>query len=216
MDEAIKKQLDEVARWLGNDEAQRRARRALDRRHLDHRFADYVLSDANLRVLRTFQLRAEPYEVFEAVGFAIRIIERSAADLLRRPAHRYEVVGGKDDIGAAGIEDDPVVVTAPEGLESRVRMALHAHAGTATWATAGALVVVTVTLDGVTSFAPHVPAVGQGAVATQQPWWAGLHYAGKHDCFAGDGAAVRQRRSRAVQRMREVLAAASEDTGVQR
>lgn len=211
-DGEIRKQFEEVAKWLTTAEARIVAIRALDRRRFGDRFVDDVLSEALMRLFGTFERRAEPYPGFNAAGLAVRTIDRVAADLLRKPTFRMQGLGIEND-ASDDAPEEPSPVHLPDALELSCRLSLHAWAAEHTWRASGALVVLTIAFDGADGFAPHVPVVGQGAARTQQQWWTGLHYAGRRDCFDGDNNTVRQRRARAMAQLRATLADALGEAG---
>lgn len=213
-------QADEVATWLLSADA--RAAAASDLRRVglhDPTLVDDVLGEVAYRVTRRLANRGEIASPEPGrsgvVAYARRVVRNEAIDLVRSP----RAVDLDDFLGEAG--DPSTVGDATANIESEaavdaVRASLQAvMPRNAPWAVAAGLVVLALADD---PSHPVDAAVPRPEVDDDSKrWrWAGLHFAGRHDCFPRDSAesgACRMRRSRALARVGDLLEAAWEEAG---
>jgi DNA-directed RNA polymerase specialized sigma24 family protein len=183
--------------WLHGDDAERGARRELERLRLPASLADDVLQDARLRVWRTGARRSEPPE--NPVAYAYRALQHAALDLYRRQRRRVaEVALDEPWPGPDGTRSD---VDVPGEFEDGCRRAAHGALAVRPWAGAAALNLLTFALHPDVPIPPEAPRPDAGT-DDQEASWAALWLAGKLDCFPAVGsaedAAMRKRRSRAL------------------
>ena len=192
---------EQVAAWLRTPEGRARVVAALDRRRLPASLADDLASDVVVAALAA----SEP--ITEPAAWATTVVGRRATDLVRARVRRP--VASLDEWGDAGFEvvDD---VAGPEDLAvgesgDHVRRALADVVPVAV--RSAALTAVTVAVDD-PPLPNDCPQPGSGAAAADGALWAGVWFAGGHDCWQPDSPAARKRRSRAVGQARAALAEA--------
>jgi hypothetical protein len=151
-------------------------------------------------------------EIDSVEAFVNVLAQRAAIDLLRRAV--------RDPISIEDVErrdwvDDGHEIEAVDAVlvGIAVRGAVARRVGSVPARAAAALAYLAAMVDGAV-VADDCPQPGKGAGPTESAEWAGLWYAGRDDCFADGGAAVRKRRSRAVADLRELLVDAAADAGI--
>jgi len=208
---------DPLLLWLVSPEGRHAAERVASKRGLVAALVDDLVSDASSRAL-AFLRRGERADVPSAFGR--RLLNFAALDLLRGRRPFVAPAASIDDEGFAEPGDPGVDVEASaigggggDSVREQLRGALLAGGRTV----AAALTYLAVAVEGAR---PNVscPQPGQGAGPVEGAEWVGLWYSGHDDCFTSpvhpDGAALRKRRSRAVQKLRSTLIAAAERAGV--
>jgi len=228
--ELVREQEAAFVAWIASDEARAAARTDLRRRGLvaDDATVDDVLGTVALRVLRRLRRRG-PLAVHAdgsdpVVAYARRAVTNAVVDLLRGP-----VVTPLDD-GDQPARPPTGATGSPEALLDRLdgarliddlRRAVHLEMDErAPWAAAAALAFVTLATEPALPVDAAVPVPEDGKNA-ERAMWAGLHYAGRRDCFADREPAVvsthdpaaaarlaracRTRRSRAAATVRRLL-----------
>jgi len=212
MGDAAGGQRIEVGEWLWSTDARAAARSELHRYRLPtgDDAVDDVVAETALRVLRRLERRGPIGEHPDGrpgvVPYARRAIATVVVDLVRGRRHRLEELVADAGIDVAEPDDPFEEVDAgdPLAVAHDLRRALHDRLdGRHPWVAAAALLVVTLTQDA----APRLPdTTPQPDNGDQGPHWAGLHHAGRLDCFERpDTGAVRNRRARAVNRVRGLL-----------
>jgi hypothetical protein len=185
--------------WLRTPAGRARLHAALDRRRLPHALADDLAQDVLVAALLA------PGPIEEPAAWATVVAARRAVDLLRARARRpvAELEPWIEPVEASLAPEDAVV--GHLGVADDARRALAGVVPVAV--RSAALTAVTVAVDGV-ALPRDCPQPGRGAAAADAPLWAGVWFAGGHDCWAEpDTPAVRKRRSRAVAAARDALAA---------
>jgi DNA-directed RNA polymerase specialized sigma24 family protein len=186
------------------------ARSALRRLGLPKDLLEDLTQEVLVRALRAEQ-RGDEVDNIEA--FTVTLIQRAARDIIRGHLRRPEghqadtpIEEALDGKGQPGPSVETEVVTRAHAAELRRLLAQELAA--APRQAAGALVVLAIAVDGATP-ADDVPVPKAGVAADEAVAWAGLFYAGLRDCFAGphqpEDAAMRKRRSRALQSQRRLL-----------
>lgn len=186
-------------RWLESAAARQHATNALGRRGLPPTLVDDVLQEARVRVWRTEGRLPEPVD--NPAGFGHRMLQYAVADLTRTTRRRPPAATAPADDHAADPAPPVDVVVVAGAFEDACRRAVAEAMGEQPWRGAAVLTELTLRLHADVPVPVGAPApVGasdDGAVA-----WAALWLAGRHDCFpvapAGDDAATRRRRSRAL------------------
>jgi hypothetical protein len=204
----------EVAAWLDTAEGRAAARRASDR----HGVA-YLLDDLVSDVL----YRAVVHDgapVANVAAFTTVLLRRAAIDLLRGERRRF--VPSRAEPPAEDVAADTAVDVAATAVHAEVahivRRELGRRLGTRPWVGAACLARLAAELDHA-SISDDAPRPAGGAGEQEAIDWAALWYAGQDDCFpppgGSDDPATRRRRSRAIVRVRSLLAdAASTIDGV--
>lgn len=213
-DELVAHQTEQMWQFLSSPQARGYATKCLRMGELNELIeADDLLSIAAHNVVRRLRSGGPLTRELDRRGgidaYCTVVINRAAKDLLRAASRRPHLVLS-DDIDDVG---EPVPDAAGTETYDVVRSALHQRVHhTRVWPTAAALAFVTVTEFPDRRLGDTVPTPKLDDVVGQAEW-AGLHYAGRHDCFAQvDTPAVRQQRSRAIRQVRAELAAAARPT----
>jgi DNA-directed RNA polymerase specialized sigma24 family protein len=197
---------------LGSGRGSAFARRAVKRQGLPDHLLEDLTQEVLLRAHRADQ-RGDVAENVEA--FTVTLVQRVAVDMirghLRRPEGAFELepideVMDPGDHGKAADETVAAVVGRERAAEvRRVLARLLAHTPAAA---AGALAVVAISVDSAAP-AADVPVPKGGVDGNEAIAWAGVFYGGGRDCFPGpdvqEDAAMRKRRSRALERQRTAL-----------
>lgn len=205
----------EVGEWLWSADARAAAGSELHRHRLPtgDDAVDDVVAETALRVLRRLDRRGpigeHPDGRSGVIPYARRAIATVVVDLVRGRRRRLEDLVPDGGLDVADPDDPFEEVDAgdPLAVADDLRCSLHDRLdGRHPWVAAAALLVVTLSQDD----APRLPdTTPQPDNGEQGPYWAGLHHAGRRDCFERpDTAAVRNRRARAVTRVRGLLVAA--------
>lgn len=211
---ACDEQLATLAAWCATADAASAASHLLRSRHLptDADHVDDVLAEVQFRIVRRIRrlgpLDERPDGRPAAVAYARAIMGTVVDDLLRGRRLDTEL---PDDLDA-GVDAAPHTPDAAAGSDTadEVRRQLHVAVHPRDpWIAAAALTVVTLAMEPDHPLQPATPHPGSGGeqlIAT----WAGLHYAGRDDCFTDQhgppDSACRNRRLRATQRVDRALA----------
>jgi len=211
----VAEQKEELAEWLWHDEGYSSARVELARARLpkDDQAVFDVLGETAVRILgrleRSGSIDDHPDGRSGVGPYARRTLHHVVIDAVRGPRHRLEVLvddltAEADQVDVTDVETVALDAVARPSLRHEVRHGLHSSLDhRAPWVAAAALTVVTVADDSAPDLPEGTPQPegGEGA-----PYWAGLHLAGRTDCFTRpDTGAVRERRRRAVGRVRGLL-----------
>ena len=194
------KAAEEVAAWLAGPEGRARVVASLDRRRLPASLADDLVSDVVVEAL----CAREPID--EPAAWATTVLGRRAVDLVRARSRRPVVaLDPWIDAGFEPVDDDASPETvALTGAGDDLRRALATVVPAVV--RSAALTALTVAIDD-PALPRDCPQPGAGAVAADRPLWAGVWFAGGHDCWTvPDTPATRKRRSRAITRTRAALA----------
>lgn len=217
-------QLEALTAWIASPDARAAARSELATVGLrGSGLADELLSDVWMRVvgrIRREALADRPDGGDPTIAYARRSLRNAALDLLRVPAVTSldELLAGGWEPGvddgpgdpAEPVDDEvPEPVASVPGLVDDVRLGLFARLPdryVAAWTVAAGLASVTLGADQATA-APDVPTPAQASSGwVRRHLWAGLAYAGQDRCFVQpETGAVRERRSRAVQRVEALV-----------
>ena len=178
---------------------------------------DDLVQETMIRVLRAEARAVEPDN---PEAFVTTLFQRAAQDLLRGRLRRPEghLAAPPDREGGWEFADDDVDLGElfPEAerlaeLGDRVeatRSRLADRLGVKAHPAAGALAVLAIVHGDATPAADCPEPVG-GVAAEEGVWWAGVFYGGPDGCFTTDGsaedAALRKRRSRALQATKAVM-----------
>lgn len=174
-----------------------------------------LFEDLTQEVLqRAWQAERKGDQIRNIEAFTVTLITRAALDMirghLRRPEGALQLVelydemakqpdGAPEEIEATAVGHDQIA-----HLRRRLAPTLTATPAAA----AGALVVLAIAMEGAKP-AEDVPVPKGGVDGAEAVAWAGLFYAGGRDCFPTDhrpeDAAMRKRRSRALDRQRRLL-----------
>ena len=212
--EQVRAQIDELVQWTDSADAIAAATSLLRRVGLpaDHDHIDDVLAEVTFRITRRLD-RLGPLEARPGViAYARTTMGTVVTDLLRGP-ERPSLVDVGD--GADRTEGGIVPAVDIDGLDDtldELRHALHrAMDDRPAWAASAALTFAILTVDPDLPLQPGTPQptdAGPGPRAK----WAGLHYAGRGDCFTDQlgpaDTACRNRRARALKALDQVLAEA--------
>ncbi|HVM08344.1 MAG TPA: hypothetical protein VM345_07780 [Acidimicrobiales bacterium] len=219
--------LAQMYAWLADDEARAAAAAELHRRALPVVLVDDVLGAAALAVASL-----EPASlagIDNPIGYVRRVVTTKAIDLLRgrirTQTHERELHPWDEDDddagldlpapGAASVADD---VVAGE-TEDALRVALHRLlARRRPWIAAAGMTALTLAVHRDVALPRAVPSP-EGAAPGQADRWAALWLAGERHCFAtqsrAEDAAMRQRRSRALRAIDEILLEAAHAIGLE-
>lgn len=189
------------------------ARNALRRNGLPLDLFDDLTQEV---LVRAWRVEQRGVEVANPNAFTVTLIQRQAQDMIRGILRRPE--GHIDDIE---VDDDTKIIDVRppfDGAEDKliakeqlqhVRQRLATELGAQPKQAAGALVVLAIAVDSALP-AVDVPVPKGGIDSGEATAWAGVFYAGGHDCFPTNGgredAAMRKRRSRALERQKHLLA----------
>lgn len=192
--------------------------RTLAAQRLPQTLADDLRQEALRRVVVATSERGTVIDNLE--GFVTSALHRAAVDIVRGRVRGPQIVGGRGPVdldadgwgwGAAIASPVDVEVDALAfESDASVRRAIHSLLGVDSTAGAAALAYLAIAVDGAPT-APDCPQPQGGASPHEASEWAGLWYAGCDDCFlTHEAGAVRQstlrkRRSRAVERLRDLL-----------
>jgi hypothetical protein len=198
-----------VVRWFDSDEGRAAVHKTLAARGLPSTLASDLRQEVYVALL------AYGGEIDNPIGFATRALRFRATDLLRArrrslvvtlPAYEDGVAETVEPADPADGPDGPALLDAVDGaLVDHVRRVL-ADAEPVR-ARSAALTAVTVA-DEAPQLPGDCPVPGQGAVAADAAWWAGVWFAGGADLFADGSSATRKARSRRIAEARALLAAA--------
>ena len=204
--------VDAAAGFLTGD-GHRVVARALAGHGLPAHLADDLVQEALIRAHRAEE-RGD--DVGNVEAFTTVLVQRAARDLLRGIRRRPEghtVAEPIDDLDTDGLatrlgSDLPESVVVGADVATELRRRVAGALSTSPRPAAGALATLAIVLDGAGP-ADDCPVPKAGAGDDEALAWAGLFYAGRHECFppagVADDAATRKRRSRAVQQQRQVL-----------
>ena len=186
-----------VLEWLQGPDAERGARRELERVRLPVTLADDALQDARLRVLRTATRGGRPPT--DPVAYGYRALQNAVRDLYRRGSRRVSEVPLDELLPLADL--DPITIDVPDRLEDDCRRAAHGTLAVRPWVGAAVLNQLTFKLHRDVAIPRRAPRPEAGS-DDQEASWAALWLAGKVDCFPRgrerEDAAMRQRRARAL------------------
>lgn len=211
---------DELLRWLATDDARAAAAHEVRRLRLPDAVADDLLQNTARRLLVT-AARGLPDDL-DATAYARRALAHAAVDLFRQDRRRRRTESDVDFDGYAGplptpSAEAPAQLAVLSDLEDGCRRAVHALLAPRPWAGAAALTVLTLGCHPGVPVPLGTPLPG-GGTPDQDARWAALWLAGLRACFPdGDGAedaATRQRRSRALRQVDDLLRRAAALAGV--
>ena len=214
---------EQATAFLLGDQGRSIVRRWLSRYRLPTHCFDDVIQDALIRVLTAEDRGMKPDNVD---AFVTTVVQRAARDLLRGRLRRPEghladpPAEGEawdfadDTAGPAQIALDSEAIAALGEQVDATRHVLGASLASKAHPAAMSLAVLAI-VHGDAVPADDCPTPASGVGAEEGVWWAGVFYAGPDGCFAIDGepehAAVRKRRSRAINAAKSALAAAVAD-----
>lgn len=209
--------LDRVLAWLLSPAGRQAAERARWRMHLPEHLLDDVVSAAAQRAIAA---AVPDGSIANVAGFATRLLQRGAQDLVRARARddtllrRLGSPTDLDDDGWATVADPEPGPFDDGRLGAATRLAVARHAARSVPAAAAALTVLAIRHDGAEP-ADDCPQPRSRVGDLEAATWAGLWYAGQHGCFptagGADDAAIRKRRERAARAVHQVLAAAAQE-----
>lgn len=214
-------------RLLRSDAGRGIVHRTLVTKRLPLALADDLIQDTVRRVWVATAGGDVAVDNLEA--FVTTLLHRSAVDIVRGRIRSPQVIDRRTvvDPDAEG-QGSPFDGASPLDVEAdalageslaTVRRAIQQGLSLDPVAGAAALAYLAVTVDGA-SPAPHCPQPAGGATPIEAAEWIALWYAGRHDCFAVDGAThpatVRKRRSRWTRRFRDLLTNVATIVGLER
>jgi DNA-directed RNA polymerase specialized sigma24 family protein len=219
-------QLTEAVGWLQGDEARLAAGADLARLGLrGPAVVDDVLAEVTLSVLRRIRRRGALVRASDGVAGVVaycrRSIRNAAIDVVRGPRLRSlealmadagkpsDEQAGQDPAGVEDVELEAVEEVAATELADGLRRALYLSVDARrTWRWSAALVVLALARNPDLELREGTPEPDVTA-ASQRLAWAGLHYAGRDECFTDQGGAAdpacRMRRTRAMRQVAELL-----------
>jgi len=213
--EGVRAQIDELIGWIDSADAIAAAKSLLRRVGLptDHDHVDDVLAETTFRITRRLD-RLGPLEARPGVVAYARTTMGTVVSDLLRGGHTEELAPASvdgDHVRAGEPVDAPVEIDGLDDLLDELRHVLHRSMGETAWSTSAALTFVILAVDPDLSLQPGTPQPTD-AGPDQRARWAGLHYAGRTDCFTDQGGApdtaCRNRRARALKTLEQTLAAA--------
>ena len=205
----------EMFAWLTSADARAAAVSELHRRGLPAALVDDLLG-ATALALGAASLDGGTID--RPAAYARRALATKAVDLLRGTIRHRREIEWPDEFDLPESDDAEAPALAIE-LEDDLRVAIHRLlAARKAWAAAAALTVLTLAAHRDVALPREVPEP-EGASGGQADRWASLWLAGCRDCFpapgVADDAAMRQRRSRALRAVDDVLADAAASIGLE-
>jgi hypothetical protein len=190
--------LAEVHVYVGSDEGQRRVSAALERRRLpsslDTDIEEAVLSEARRFIMRGSLIESVP-------GWCNARIAARSIDLARGVIRKEKRLGVQAD--EAELEHLAEPEELPVGGDLGGLRLVVLDLDERPEDISAALTFITRVADEA-NLSSQCPQPDAGATPTEAAWWAGLWYAGRHECF-GSGNTITKRRSRAMARVRALL-----------
>lgn len=209
--------LGRVLAWLLGPAGRQAADRARWRVHLPEHLVDDIVSAAAQRAIAAV---AADEPIVNVAGLATRLLQRGAQDLVRarvrdeRLLRRLGAPAHLDDDGWAAVIDAEPGPVDDGSLGAVTRIAVARHAARSVPAAAAALAVLAIRHDGAEP-AEDCPQPRSRVGELEAATWAGLWYAGQHECFPPPGGTdepkIRKRRERAARAVHQVLTAAAEE-----
>lgn len=205
-------------RFLRSTTGRATVHRILATQRLPRTLADDLCQDVLRRVIVASSQQGTAIDNLE--GFVTRALHHAAVDIVRGRIRSPQTVGPRVtvDPDADGRSWSHDAIASPLDVEAdalafeslaAVRRAIHQLLGLDPTAGAAALAYLAITVDGART-GPDCPQPAGGANPREAADWVGLWYAGCDHCFPSDDDAttrstVRKRRSRAMERVHDLL-----------
>lgn len=208
----MRAQIDELVQWTDSADAIAAAKSLLRRVGLptDHDHVDDVLAEVTFRITRRLD-RSGPLEDRPGVvAYARTTMGTVVNDLLRGRGAGLTPLDG--EVAREGHDVPAVDIDALDDTLDELRHLLHRSMADGTaWAASASLTFAMLAVDPDLPLQPGTPQPAEAGPG-QRAKWAGLHYAGRADCFTDqDGppdTACRNRRARALKTVEATLATA--------
>lgn len=205
-------------RFLRSTTGRATVHRTLANQRLPLGLADDLCQEVLRRVIVASSQRGNAIDNLE--GFVTRALHHAAVDIVRGRIRSPQTVDPRvADPDADGWSWSYDAIASPLDVEAdalafeslvAVRRTIHQLLGLDPTAGAAALAYLAITVDGART-SPDCPQPSGGANPREAAGWVGLWYAGCDHCFPNDGdtatpqSAIRKRRSRAIERVHDLL-----------